>query len=103
MTAKRRKRRPVGETIGGIIVGFDQQIFRTTPPVQELIAKGRPVRGLSGEDGSEFVVVFPDDDGPSEPPEPTQADGGTGAAGAAEPSGHLPRSRPRPAKPGAGP
>ena len=62
MTRKRRKGRPIGETIGGIIVGFDQQIFRTTPPVQEVIAKAKPVRGISGEDGSEFEVVFPDAD-----------------------------------------
>lgn len=61
MTGKRKKRRPVGETIGGIIVGFDQQIFRTTPPVQELIAKGQPVRTVSGQDGGEFQVVFPDE------------------------------------------
>ena len=61
MTGKAKKRRPVGETIGGIIVGFDQQIFRTTPPVQELIAKAKPVRTVSGEDGGEFEVVFPDD------------------------------------------
>ena len=59
---KGKKRRPVGETIGGIIVGFDQQIFRTTPPVQELIAKAKPVRTVSGEEGGEFEVVFPDDD-----------------------------------------
>jgi hypothetical protein len=64
MTRKRKKGRPIGETIGGIIVGFDQQIFRTTPPVQELIAKAKPVRGISGEDGSEFEVVFPDSDEP---------------------------------------
>ncbi len=76
MTGKRRKRRPVGETIGGIIVGFDQQIFRTTPPVQELIVKGQPVRGLSGEDGGDLEVIFPDDDestpriGPPDPTEP---------------------------------
>ena len=62
MTGKRKRRRPVGETIGGIIVGFDQQIFRTTPPVQELIVKGQPVRGLSGEDGGDLEVIFPDDD-----------------------------------------
>ena len=68
MTGKRKKRRPVGETIGGIIVGFDQQIFRTTPPVQELIAKGQPVRTLTGQDGSDLEVVFPDDgDPPAEP------------------------------------
>ncbi len=68
MTTPRKKRRPVGETIGGIIVGFDQQIFRTTPPVQELIAKARPVRGVSGQDGSEFEVVFPEDGEPSDEP-----------------------------------
>ena len=67
MTGKRRKGRPVGETIGGIIVGFDQQIFRTTPPAEELVAKGRPVRGLSGEDGSGLRVVFPGEDGSEEP------------------------------------
>jgi hypothetical protein len=61
VTGKRKKRRPVGETIGGIIVGFDQQIFRTTPPVQELIAKAKPVRTVTGQDGGEFEVVFPDD------------------------------------------
>ena len=70
MTGKRKKRRPVGETIGGIIVGFDQQIFRTTPPVQELIVKGQPIRGLSGEDGGEFEVVFPDDGEPTTPVAP---------------------------------
>lgn len=75
MTGKRNKRRPVGETIGGILVGFDQQIFRTTPPVQVLIAKARPVRGVSGRDGSEFEVVFPEDGQPSYPPDqPDQPD-----------------------------
>jgi hypothetical protein len=67
---KRKKGRPIGETIGGIIVGFDQQIFRTTPPAQELVAKARPVRGVSGQDGSNLEVVFPDDaveSGPSDP------------------------------------
>ena len=58
---KRKKRRPVGETIGGIIVGFDQQIFRTLPPAHELILKGQPVRGLSGHDGSDLVVIIPAD------------------------------------------
>jgi hypothetical protein len=72
VTGKRKKRRPVGETIGGIIVGFDQQIFRTTPPVQELIAKAKPVRTVSGQDGGEFEVVFPDD-GETDGDEPTTA------------------------------
>ncbi len=75
MTGKRKKRRPIGETIGGIIVGFDQQIFRTTPPVQELIAKAKPVRTVSGQDGGELKVVFPDDDEPpARSPDPSALD-----------------------------
>ena len=62
MTSKRRKGRPIGETLGGIIVGFDQQIFRTLPPPHELVQKGAPVRGLTGDDGGTFEVVFPDDE-----------------------------------------
>ena len=72
MTAKRKKGRPVGETIGGIIVGFDQQVFRTTPPVQELIAKAKPVRTISGHDGGDFEVVFPDEAGEVPRPAPPE-------------------------------
>ena len=56
----RKRRRPIGGTIGGILVGFDQQVFRNLPPAQELVAKSNPVRGLSGQDGLE--VVFPEDE-----------------------------------------
>ena len=56
----KKKRAPSGQTIGAIIVGFDQQIFRTLPPAQELVVKAKPVRGLSGQDGG-LEVVFPDD------------------------------------------
>jgi hypothetical protein len=56
-----KRRRPVGETIGGIIVGFDQQIFRNLPPAQEVVQKSQPVRGLSGL-GDGLEIVFPDDD-----------------------------------------
>jgi hypothetical protein len=56
----RKRRAPTGQTIGSIIVGFDQQIFRTLPPAQELVVKAKPVRGASGlPPGME--VVFPDD------------------------------------------
>jgi hypothetical protein len=56
----KKKRKAVGGTIGGILVGFDQQVFRTTPPAHELVVKGSPVRGLSGED-PKLEVVFPED------------------------------------------
>ena len=58
MTKKRRG--PTGQTIGAIIVGFDQQIFRTLPPAQELVVKSKPVRGLSGQ-APGLEVTFPDD------------------------------------------
>jgi len=40
----KKKGPSVGQLIGGILVGFDQQIFRTTPPVNELVAKGTPLK-----------------------------------------------------------
>jgi hypothetical protein len=64
MTKKRK--RPAGETIGGILVGFDQQIFRDLPPAQELVQQSRPLRGLVGlGDGRE--MVFPDDEASATP------------------------------------
>jgi hypothetical protein len=56
----RKRRRPTGETIGGILVGFDQQVFRNLPPPHELVQKSKPVRGLSGQDDG-LEVVFPED------------------------------------------
>jgi hypothetical protein len=59
----KRKKRGGGPTaaIGGMLAGFDHQIFRTTPPPHELVLKARPVRGLSGE-GAELEITFPDDE-----------------------------------------
>lgn len=56
---KRRAGRPVGETLGGIMAGFDQQIMRTTPPPHELVQKGAPVRGLSGEGAGDLTITLP--------------------------------------------
>jgi hypothetical protein len=50
----------MGGTIGSIIVGFDQQIFRTLPPAQELVVKSKPVRGLTGQ-APGLEVTFPND------------------------------------------
>ena len=56
----KKRRGPSGQTIGAIIVGFDQQIFRTLPPAEELVVKSKPVRGLSGQSPG-LEVVFPGD------------------------------------------
>jgi hypothetical protein len=49
------KKRPLrstggaGQTMGGILVGFDYQVFRAGKPPAELVQAAKPVRGLSGE------------------------------------------------------
>ena len=68
--SRKRKGRPIGQTLGGMIVGFDQQIFRTLPPPHELVLKAAPVRGLTGQDGGDLEVVFPEDDAPAEAERP---------------------------------
>jgi aldose 1-epimerase len=57
----KKKGQPLGQTIGGIIVGFDQQIFRTTPPVNELVAKGTPLRAVAAAGGGTVTVGMPGD------------------------------------------
>ena len=82
---KRKRRGSVGQTMGGMIVGFDYQVFRTTPPPHELVQSARPVTGVSGEDGTEFLVVFPDATDPEIP---------DGVAGDATPAPADPKPAP---------
>lgn len=70
MTKRKKSGSGPAAAIGGMLAGFDHQIFRTTPPPHELVLKGSPVRGQSGEGGDdgalgalgELVVSLPDDD-----------------------------------------
>jgi len=57
----KKKGQPIGQTIGGIVVGFDQQIFRSTPPVNELVAKGTPLRAVAAAGGGTMAVGMPGD------------------------------------------
>ncbi len=65
--AKRRKG-SVGQTIGGMLVGFEQQITRTTPPAEELVRHARPDAPAPAADGSQLVIQLPDDL-PHDPPD----------------------------------
>jgi hypothetical protein len=56
----KKRRRPSAGTIGAILVGFDQQVFRTLPPPHELVVKSTPTRGSSGQ-APGLEVVFPED------------------------------------------
>jgi aldose 1-epimerase len=55
-----RKRRSVGHAIGGIIAGIEQQVFRTTPPANELVAKGARLRSVAAAGGGTIGVEMPD-------------------------------------------
>lgn len=62
-----KKRPSVGQTIGGIVAGIDQQIFRTNPPANELVAKGAPIRPVAAAGGGTITIGMPGDrDGTSQ-------------------------------------
>lgn len=70
---KKRKGQSVGHTIGGVIAGFEQQIFRTTPPVNELVAKGSPLKPVAASGGGTMVIGLPGDPKTEPAPAPTPA------------------------------
>lgn len=51
-----RKRPSTGQVIGGIVAGFDQQVFRTTPPAEELVAKGKRLAPVPAAGGGTLTV-----------------------------------------------
>jgi hypothetical protein len=48
---RKKKGESVGQTIGGMLVGLDQQIFRSTPPVNEMVAKGDRLAPVAASGG----------------------------------------------------
>lgn len=59
MTA--RKKPPLGQTIGGVLFGFEQQVFRHQPPPHELVHHARPDAAVAAGDGSLLTIELPDD------------------------------------------
>ena len=59
--AKRRKAPSGAQTIGGILAGFDGQVFRTTPPPHELVRKGDRLPSIPADDGGTLIVQLPED------------------------------------------
>ncbi len=57
----KKKGASVAQSIGGMLVGFDQQIFRTTPPTNELVAKGDPLAAVAAAGGGTMRVRMPGD------------------------------------------
>ncbi len=59
--AKKKKGQSIGQSIGGIVVGIEQQIFKTTPPVSELIASAAPLAPVAASGGGTMTVGLPGD------------------------------------------
>jgi hypothetical protein len=57
----KRTKGSAGQTIGGMLVGFDQQIMRTTPPAEELVRHARPDEPVPAADGWRLVIELPND------------------------------------------
>jgi hypothetical protein len=50
----------LGTTIGGILVGFDQQVFKAVPPAYELVHHARPDAPVPTKDGGLVVRLRSD-------------------------------------------
>jgi hypothetical protein len=57
--ASRRRQGSIGQTIGGVLFGFEQQVLRTMPPPQELVHHARPDAPIPAGDGSMIHVSMP--------------------------------------------
>jgi hypothetical protein len=75
---RKRRKQPIGQTIGGVLFGFEQQVLRTTPPPQELVRHARPDAPVPAGDGSLIHigmpgVVLPGDEGEADADEGDEA------------------------------
>jgi hypothetical protein len=61
---ERKRRRGSGtvQAIGGVLAGFEAQVFRASKPPAELVEHAQPVRGVIGADGSLLSIELPIDD-----------------------------------------
>ncbi len=71
--AKKQKRPGPAAVIGGMVAGFDQQVFRTTPPPHELVHHARPDDPVPTKDGGLLIVGIPGLDIPGAAPRPSAA------------------------------
>src|SRR6186713_1611504 len=60
-SGSRKKRQSVAQTAGGVLFGFEQQLFRNAPPPEEVVHKARPDAPVPAGDGSFVTLELPDD------------------------------------------
>lgn len=62
----------MAQTMGGVIFGFEQQVWRTAPPPQELVHHARPDAPVPSPDGTLVMIELPPTlDAPGPPAQPT--------------------------------
>jgi hypothetical protein len=54
------KKQPLGQTIGGIMFGFEQQVLRSSPPPEELVHHARPDASVAAGDGALLTIGLPE-------------------------------------------
>jgi hypothetical protein len=57
----KRPRGSLGQSIGGVLFGFEQAVLRTTPPPQELVHHARPDDPIPSGDGHLIRIGLPPD------------------------------------------
>ena len=84
---KPRRKPPLGQTIGGVLFGFEQQVLRNMPPPEEQVHHARPDDPVPAGDGSTLTITLPGD-----PVPPTDVTDATKvhAASLVQPRGRLP-------------
>jgi hypothetical protein len=65
---KPKKKQPLGQSIGGVLFGFEQQIFRNQPPPHELVHHARPDDAVAAADGGLLTIELPRDAHPGADP-----------------------------------
>lgn len=61
-----KKGRGAGQTIGGILVGFDEQVWRQRPPARELVVTVDRLGTVTTPSG--LMIDLPDEDVVDDPP-----------------------------------
>jgi hypothetical protein len=56
---KRKRKASMAQTMGGVLFGFEQQVWRTAPPPQELVHHARPDAAVPAGDGSLVTIELP--------------------------------------------
>jgi hypothetical protein len=59
---RKPRRRPIGQSIGGVLFGFEQQVWRNVPPPAEVVHQARPDAPIAGADGTMLTIEMPLDD-----------------------------------------